>query len=335
MKLRKIGNSDLEVSEVGFGLWTLAANWWGEVENKQEMLQTALDCGINFFDTAPVYGDEGLGETLMAPILKSNREEIILTTKCGYDISEPRPAKHSERPHNWTSSSLTEQLEQSLKRLETDYIDLYQLHNVKIDAVLNDEVWETLEGFVTSGKVKYLGIALGPAIGWVEEGLKGLDLRNIVSLQTVFNILEQEPGLTFANHENVQNNNCSLISRVPHASDVLSGKASRDSVFRGDDHRKYRAKANMLDNFDKADNIARLWGKETGRTIGSASVAGILANNKFACVLPTCVTVEEIKEYAQASEQPFSQDEADFLMDMWKNNFGVTNRYEMELRESK
>jgi aryl-alcohol dehydrogenase-like predicted oxidoreductase len=334
MHYRKLGNSDLEVSEVGFGLWTLATNWWGEVENKTEMLQAAVDSGINFFDTAPVYGENGLGESLLAPLLASNREDMIITTKCGYDITAPRRAKQYERPYDWSAAGVTQQLEDSLKRLGTDYVDLYQLHNAKIDAVNNDELWETLDGFVQSGKVRYLGVALGPAIGWEEEGLVSLDKRNIVSLQTVFNILEQEPGLTFASHEKVAKGECSLISRVPHASDTLNGKETREFKFRGDDHRKHRKRDNMLDNFDKADAIEQLWAPETGRTIGQATIAGILANSSFATVFPTCVTTEEVAEYSKASDLPFTTDEHSYLQDQYKNNFGVTNRYDMEMKES-
>lgn len=334
MKYRKLGKSDLEVSEVGFGVWTISTNWWGESDDPNTMLNAALDEGINFFDTAPVYGENGLGETILADFLKPRREDIVLTTKCGYDINAPRRAKQYERPHDWSKQNLTQQLEDSLQRLGTDYIDLYQLHNVKLDAVENDELWETLQGFVDSGKVKYLGVALGPAIGWEKEGLVALDERNIVSLQTVFNILEQEPGLTFAAHPNVVNENVSLISRVPHASDTLNGKETRDFKFRGDDHRKHRKRDNMLDNFDKADAIQQLWSKETGRTIGQATIAGILANPAFATVFPTCVTVDEVKEYAKASELPFSDEEYQYLQDQYKNNFGVTNRYNMALKES-
>ena len=334
MRYRRFGHSELVVSEVGFGVWTLASDWWGRVEDKAGMLQAALDCGINFFDTAPVYGEGGLGEELLADLLRTHRDEIVLTTKCGYDIEADRKYPgQSERPHDWRPESIRKQLEGSLRRLGTDFIDLYQLHNPRIEPILADDLWAELEALRSAGKVRELGVALGPAIGWVEEGLIAIRNRPIVSLQTVFNILEQEPGLTFAAEPNVAEGRIGLISRVPHASDVLSGKVTRDTVFAPDDHRAHRNRDNMLDNFDKADTLTFLW-EGTGRTPGQAAIAGILANPAFTTVLPTCVTVDEVREYAAASDLPLTNDERARLDELWKDNFGIVNRYEMPLKSS-
>jgi aryl-alcohol dehydrogenase-like predicted oxidoreductase len=334
MRYRRFGESELEVSEVGFGTWTLASDWWGKVDDKQGMLHAALDAGITFIDTAPVYGAEGVGETLLADVLKSHRGELVLTTKCGYDIDAPRKFPgQSERPHDWRPESVRQQLEDSLRRLGTDYIDLYQLHNARIEPILDDALWEELERLVAEGKVRALGMALGPAIGWVEEGLASVRNRPIASLQTVFNILEQEPGLTFASEPNVADGRVSLISRVPHASDTLSGKVTPDTEFAKDDHRAHRNRDNMLDNFEKAETITFLW-EETGRTMGQAAIAGILANPAFATVLPTCVTPEEVREYAAASDLPLSADESAALEDLWTRNFDHEDRYEMPLKSS-
>ena len=334
MRYRRFGQSELEVSEVGFGVWTLASDWWGHVEDKQGMLHAALDAGINFIDTAPVYGEGGLGEDLLKDVLSTHRDDIVLTTKCGYDIEADRKYPgQSERPHDWAPDSIRRQVEGSLQRLGIDRIDLYQLHNPRIDPILADDLWEVLEALRTEGKVRELGVALGPAIGWVEEGNIAIRDRNIVSLQTVFNILEQEPGLTFARQERVANGEVGLISRVPHASDALSGKVERDTVFPPGDHRAHRNRDNMLDNFDKADTLAFLW-EGTGRTRGQAAIAGILANPAFTTVLPTCVDVDEVREYAAASDLPLAADEAAKVDEMWADNFGIVNRYEMPLKSS-
>jgi aryl-alcohol dehydrogenase-like predicted oxidoreductase len=334
MKYRRIGRSDLEVSEVGFGTWTLASDWWGRVDDKEGMLHAALDSGINFFDTAPVYGKDGVGESLLADVLRSHRDDIVLTTKCGYDIDAPRTHPgQSERPHDWRPEAVRSQLEASLRRLGTDYIDLYQLHNTTIDPIRDDQLWEALERFRAEGKIRELGVALGPAIGWVDEGLEALRERPIASLQTVFNVLEQEPGLTFAAEPSVADGNVALIARVPHASDTLSGKVTRETQFPADDHRSHRNRENMLDNFDKADTITFLW-EGTGRTMGQAAIAGILANPAFATVLPTCVDEDEVREYAAASELPLSPDERERLDVGWRDNFGVVNRYEMPMKSS-
>jgi aryl-alcohol dehydrogenase-like predicted oxidoreductase len=125
-----------------------------------------------------------------------------------------------------------------------------------------------------------------------------------------------------------------LIARVPHASDVLSGKITRDTPFEGDDHRAHRKRENLLDLFDKADALGFLHGADTGRTIGQAAVAGILAIDGFTTVLPTCVTTDEVREYATASDLPLGADEAAEVEAQWRDNFGVTDRYEMPLKSS-
>lgn len=333
MQFRELGNSGLKVSTVGFGAWTIATDWWGKVEDPNGLINTARDCGINFFDTAPVYGADGLGETILRDLLKSDRSDIVLTTKCGYDIHAPRmyPGQ-SERPQDWRPEAVRAQLEESLSRLGTDYIDLYQLHNVRMDPMKDDDLWAELESMRSEGKIRAIGVALGPAIGWVEEGLYGLRNRSIASLQTVFNILEQEPGLTFVSEDTVVRGDVAMIARVPHASDVLSGKATKDTAFKKDDHRGHRNKDNMLDNFEKAETISFLW--ETGRTIGQAAVAGILANEAFATVLPTCVTPEEVREYALAADVPLTEDEKTKLDALWSRNFDHKDRFVMPLKSS-
>ena len=333
MRYRRFGRSDLEVSEVGFGVWTLASDWWGVVDDKQGLLHAALDAGINFIDTAPVYGEAGFGEELLADVLKAQRDDIVLTTKCGYDIDAARKYPgQSERPHDWEPASVRLQLEASLRRLGTDHIDLYQLHNTRIEPIRSDALWEELEKFKAEGKVRELGVALGPAIGWVDEGLEALPARHRVAADGLQRA-RAGTGRTFAADPAVADGRVGLISRVPHASDTLSGRITRDTEFPPGDHRAHRNRDNMLDNFDKADTLTFLW-DGTGRTVGQAAIAGILANPAFVTVLPTCVNVEDVQEYAAASDLPLTADEKTHLDQLWDDNFGVTNRYEMPLKSS-
>jgi aryl-alcohol dehydrogenase-like predicted oxidoreductase len=334
MRHRRLGNSDLVVSEVGFGTWTLVSDWWGRTDDAHDMIRAALDAGITFIDTAPVYGTDGAGEIILAEYLKG-RDDIVLTTKVGYDIAaERRFPGQSERPHDWSPDSVRTQVEESLRRLGTDRIDLLQLHNPRIEPIVDDELWDTLVGLRDAGKVRELGVALGPAIGWVEEGNRAIDERPIASLQTVFNILEQEPGLTFAARPRVARGDVGLIARVPHASDTLSGKVTPDTVFDAKDHRAHRNRDNMLDNFEKADTLAFLWSAETGRTMGQAAIAGILANPAFTCVIPTVVSVAEVREYAAASDLPLADAEARAVDELWQRNFDHVDRYVMPLKSS-
>jgi aryl-alcohol dehydrogenase-like predicted oxidoreductase len=335
MRYRRFGRSDLVVSEVGIGTWTFASDWWGHVDDADGVLHAAFDAGVNFIDTAPVYGADAVGETLLAPMLATHRDELVLTTKCGYDLSaQRRGGGQNERAQDWRPSAVRSQLEDSLRRLGTDRIDLYQLHNARVEPILDDDLWAELENLRGEGKVRELGVALGPAIGWVEEGLRAVDDRPIVSLQTVFNLLEQEPGLGFARRPRVTSGECGLISRVPHASDTLTGKVTPDTVFEPPDHRAHRNRDNMLDNFEKAATLSFLWDPETGRTIGQAAVAGILANPAFTTVLPTVVSAEEVSEYAAASDLPLTEAEHRAVDDLFARNFDHADRYVMPLKSS-
>jgi aryl-alcohol dehydrogenase-like predicted oxidoreductase len=334
MRTRRLGTSDLVVSEVGFGTWTLVSDWWGRSDDPHEMIKAALDAGINFIDTAPVYGADGAGETILRDYLAS-RDDLVLTTKVGYDIeAERRFPGQSERPHSWEPDSVRRQVEASLTRLGTDRIDLLQLHNPRIEPIVDDSLWDTLLALKAEGKVRELGVALGPAIGWIEEGNIAIDDRPIATLQTVFNVLEQEPGLTFASRDRVRSGDVSLLARVPHASDALSGKITIDTEFPPGDHRAHRNRDNMLDNFEKASTLEFLWAPETGRTIGQAAIAGILANAAFACVLPTVLSVDEVREYAAASDFPLTGTEVQALDDLWARNFDHVDRYVMPLKSS-
>src|SRR5258708_7746775 len=216
MRHRRLGHSDLVVSEVGFGTWTLVTDWWGRTDDPHDMIRAALDAGITFFDTAPVYGADGAGETILRDYV-SRHDEIVLTTKVGYDIAAER--KHpgqSERPHDWRPDSVRQQVDASLTRLGTDHIDLLQLHNPRIQPIVDDTLWETLVALRAEGKVRELGVALGPAIGWVEEGNISIDDRPIPPLQTVFNILAPDPALPLPPRPRVPTPPPSLISPAPH-----------------------------------------------------------------------------------------------------------------------
>jgi aryl-alcohol dehydrogenase-like predicted oxidoreductase len=147
-------------------------------------------------------------------------------------------------------------------------------------------------------------------------------------------VLEQEPGITFADRPRVQDEEVSLISRVPHASDTLSGKLTPDTEFDPKDHRAHRNRDNMLDNFEKAETLQFLWAPETGRTIGQAAIAGILANLAFTTVLPSVLTVDDVREYAGASELPLTDSEYADLQALWSRNFDHDDRYVMPLKSS-
>ncbi|MDQ4043336.1 MAG: aldo/keto reductase, partial [Actinomycetota bacterium] len=224
MRYRKLGDTDVSVSEVGFGVWTVSTGWWGDVDEARsvKLLRLAHEKGINYFDTADTYGS-GLGETLLRDAFGHMRDEVVISTKIGYDFYNHTARRgQQERPQDWSEDFIQFACEQSLKRLGTDYVDLLQLHNTKMDAVENDTLFELMEEFQREGKVRAYGVALGPKIGWLEEGVKAMRERNLDGLQMIYNLLEQDPGRGLI--EAARETNTSLVVRVPHSSGMLEGK---------------------------------------------------------------------------------------------------------------
>ena len=187
MRARRFGDTDLQASEIGFGTWALGSTWWGDVSESagERLLLEALDLGITFFDTGDAYG-KGANEELVGRVLEPHRDRIQLSTKFGYVLEEGRQ-EHSEgeRPQRWDGPFIRAALEASLRRLRTDRVDLYQLHNPRMDAIDSDECFEALEQLRAEGKIGHYGVALGPAIGWREEGLTAIRSRGVASVQTV------------------------------------------------------------------------------------------------------------------------------------------------------
>ena len=244
MQYRQLGNTDLTVSEVGFGVWTVATNWWGKIDSDErvKLLQEAVTLGVTMFDTADTYS-EGFGEEILAKAIGPSRHDVVYATKFGYDIYNAVPREgHRERPQNFTPEFIRYACEQSLRRLNTDYIDLYQLHNPRVTTIEKDEVFSTLEDLVQEGKVRYYGAALGPDIGWFEEGDTMMRERDGVSLQIIYSIIEQQPARDF--FPIAKEHSIGLLSRVPHASEILTEKfRNTPPVFEEGDHRAHRNQA--------------------------------------------------------------------------------------------
>ena len=322
MKYRRFGNTDLMASEVGFGVWTVGTNWWGINDETLgiELLRRAFDLGITFYDTADVYSG-GYGETILARALRDKRHQIVIATKFGYDFYGVDKEKWGQRelPQNWSPDFIRFALEQSLKRLETDYIDLYQLHNPKMDAVENDLLFETLEDLRAEGKIRYYGVALGPAIGWYDEGASSMRQRKVTSLQTVYNLLEQEPGRDFfpiAREQGV-----GILVRVPHSSGLLEGGYDENTTFPPGDHRSHRPREWLIDGLKKLKMLTFLTdGKDM--TMGQAAIKYILAEEAVASVLPNIYNREQLEEFAKAPECPdLTASEIEKVNELYQHNF--------------
>ena len=333
MKYRQLPRTDLELSEVGFGVWTVATDWWGKRTEAEQssLLENALEAGINFFDTADTYG-EGYGEEVLAKFLGHRRNEIIIATKFGYDFydkSVPRVG-HQERPQKFERDFIKFACEQSLRRLGTDHIDLYQLHNPKAEALDRDEVFETLEQLQFEGKIRYYGAALGPDIGWFEEGEMSMRQRHLDSVQIIYSILEQEPALDFfpiAEEENI-----GLLSRVPHASNMLTGVQLEIPTFDENDHRALRKAEWMRESMLKVERVQFLV-QEGERSMGQAAINFVLAQPTIVSVLPNITSLDDLKEFTQAVDTPgLTQQDQDYILELWRNGFHLKDE-EREFRE--
>ena len=333
MKYRQLPRTDLELSEVGFGVWTVATDWWGKRTEAEQssLLENALEAGINFFDTADTYG-EGYGEEVLAKFLGHRRNEIVIATKFGYDFydkSVPRVG-HQERPQKFERDFIKFACEQSLRRLGTDHIDLYQLHNPKAEALDRDEVFETLEQLQFEGKIRYYGAALGPDIGWFEEGEMSMRQRHLDSVQIIYSILEQEPALDFfpiAEEENI-----GLLSRVPHASNMLTGVQLEIPTFDENDHRALRKAEWMRESMLKVERVQFLV-QEGERSMGQAAINFVLAQPTIVSVLPNITSLDDLKEFTLAVDTPgLTQQDQDYILELWRNGFDLKDE-EREFRE--
>ena len=323
MKYRNLAGTDIEVSEVGFGVWTVSTGWWGEVNDERSvrLLRRAFEKGINYFDTADTYGS-GLGESLLADAFGGMREEVVISTKIGYDFyNHTQRRGQQERPQDWSENFIRFALEQSLKRLGTDYIDFLQLHNTKMDAIENEALFELMEEFKEKGKIRSYGVALGPKIGWLEEGVKAMRERDLAGVQMIYNLLEQDPGRALI--EAARETDTSLIVRVPHSSGMLEGKYTEETTFAKNDHRRHRPKEWLLGGLKKVEQLGFLTASGE-RTLSQAALKFVLATPEIISTLPNIYDDEQLDEFAAAPDTPdLTDDELARVAELYEDNFGL------------
>jgi aryl-alcohol dehydrogenase-like predicted oxidoreductase len=324
MKYRKLGKSGITVSEIGFGAWTIGMDWWSKKISDDEaiaMLKKAYDKGINFYETADVYG-KGKSERLLAQAFKDmHNDEIIYSTKWGYDIYNAEQVGHNELPQRHNPEFLQYALQQSMNRLNVDHVDVYSLHNPKMSAIQDDELFMSLDRLVKDGKIRSHGVALGPAIGWKEEGLAAMQKRNITCLQTVYNILEQDPGRTFL--DVAKQNEVGLLVRVPDASGVLTGKVNEKTIFDKNDHRSTRKRDWILQAIQKVEKLKPM-SDSNGWNITELAIKFILSQKEISAVLPTVINIEEIDMFAQMSDGKYLTDsQLSRITELYNNSFFV------------
>lgn len=312
----------IEVSEVGFGNWTMTTGWWGEYTREQaiDLHRAAFDAGITFFDTSNAYA-EGYAEEVLGEALGDVRDQIVVATKFGYDLEATSTRRgQQERPHKTDVDSVRRDLDDSLRRLATDRIDVWQLHNPRMAHLDDDELFAFLDEAKAAGKIRTYGMALGPKIGWRDEGVHGMRTRDLDCVQMIYNLLEQDPGrdlLAAARESDTR-----MIVRVPHSSGMLEGNLAADTVFPAGDHRRHRPRSWLVEGVQK---VATLDFLTHGRTLGQAALRWILADPHIATTLPNIYSRDQIDEFAGAADVPdLTDEELVRVAELYADNFGVT-----------
>ena len=299
MKYREFSNVGWKVSEIGIGCWAIGSEW-GDVspENAKDALFTSLDNGVNFFDTADVYGD-GRSEKFIGEILKNTKEKIYVATKAGRRLDP-----HVSEGYNL--NNIEAFIDRSLLNLGIDTIDLLQLHCPPSDICGKSETYEMMDEIVKKGKIKYYGVSVEK----VSEALDAIKFPNVKSIQIIFNIFRQKPNEIF--FKEAKKNNVAIIVRVPLASGLLTGKMNLNSSFPNNDHRNYNINGDSFDvgetfsgiNFQKGIEAVKELKKLLPQDFSLTDLAlkWILSHDEVTVVIPGAKNKLQAQLNTRASE---------------------------------
>jgi aryl-alcohol dehydrogenase-like predicted oxidoreductase len=300
MKTRLFGKTGWQIGEIGFGAWAIGGSWGNVSEYDAEAaLHTALDAGVSFIDTADVYGS-GRSERLIARVLKQrHQDDVIVATKAGRQLN----------PHvveAYTAAALTQFVEGSLERLQTETLDLVQLHCPPTEVYYRPEVFDALDQLVKAGKLRHYGVSVEK----VEEAIKALEYP-IASVQIIYNLFRQRPAELF--FRLAQERQVAVIARVPLASGLLTGKLRADSQFAADDHRAFNRHGEAFDVGETFSGVPFGVGlqavEELRAVVGNLPMAQfalrwILMSEAVSVVIPGARSSEQAVSNAQAAELP-------------------------------
>ena len=301
MNYRTLGRTGWKISEISFGAWAIGGSW-GDVSDAESLaaLHAALDGGVNFFDTADVYGD-GRSERLLAKLKKERKENFYIATKAGRRLPVQTVAGYSRK-------NLNAWINRSLKNLNTDRIDLLQLHCPHTEVLYRPEVFGILDDLVTAGKLRYYGVSVEK----VEEALKAIEYPNVQSVQIIFNIFRQRPGELF--FQEAQKKKVGILARVPLASGLLAGKISAASKFAKDDHRNFNRHGAAFDRGETFSGVdfdtgLRAVGQlkklvPPGATLAQMALSWILEFPAVTCAIPGAKRPAQVLENIAASDLP-------------------------------
>jgi aryl-alcohol dehydrogenase-like predicted oxidoreductase len=301
VKYRQLGRTGMNVSEISFGAWAIGASW-GKVDDKESLaaLHKAVDWGVNFIDTADVYG-MGRSEKLIARLLKERKETIYVATKAGRKL-DPHVAE------KYTPQNIRRFVDDSLKNLELQTLDLLQLHCPPTAVYYTPELFYALDEMVKSGKLRNYGVSVEK----VEEALKAIEFPGVKTVQLIFNVFRQRPAELFFREARARR--IGVLARVPLASGLLTGRMSRTSRFARDDHRNYNRKGQMFDrgetfagvDFEKGlravEELKRILPK--GISMTQFALRWILMHEAVSCAIPGAKRPEQVEDNCAASDLP-------------------------------
>ncbi|MBP3950374.1 aldo/keto reductase [Bacillus suaedae] len=316
MNYRQLGTTDLKLSELSFGTWAIGGSW-GKSDDQESLrgLERAMELGVNFFDTADVYGD-GHSEELLAKATKGKEDQIHIATKfCrAGDIYDPK---------TYSEEQVRAYCEASLKRLEREQIDLFQIHCPPFEILKDGRVFEVLDKLQQEGKIRYYGVS----VETVEEGLFCLGNPNVRALQVIFNVLRQKPLEQL--FPKASEKGVGILARVPLASGLLTGKFTSNTSFEQDDHRYFNSNGEAFNvgetfsglPFDKGVELSSKlnWIKDQRGTMTQAALRWILDQKEVTCAIPGFKTVKQVEDNLEAINVPsFNSDELEKIEQFYK-----------------
>lgn len=310
MKFRKLGKTNLLVSEIGFGAWAISERGYGPTDDRESIraLHRALDLGINFIDTADIYGD-GHSEELIGRVLKERGDkETVIATKFGWDFYGDGGVKSSLK-----RSYILFALEKSLRRLGRDWIDVYQIHNSKPAHIERDRVYETLDELKKQGKIRFYGVSAF----YIEDGISAIKTGKLDTIQVIYNILDQEAEERL--FPIALENDIGIIAREPLASGLLTGKYNENSKFPKTDHRHGWSKKFLEDGARKVGKLKFL--EKGGQTFVQAALRFSLSHKAVSVVIPGAKTVKQVEENISAAEAELSPDDIERIRKLYGSDF--------------
>jgi len=301
MQYRTLGRTGFEISEISLGTWQVGGKWGDpfDHDNADKILNTAIDNGINFIDTADVYGD-GESEKAVGRLIRNRSEQIFVATKCGRRL----------QPHinqSYTPKALRGFVEDSLRNMNLDTIHLIQLHCPPTEVYYRPEIFAEFDQLIAEGKIQKLGVSVEK----VEEALKAIEYPNVDTVQIIFNMFRQRPSELF--FEQAKKKNIGVIVRVPLASGLLTGKFDKQTTFSEGDHRRFNREGASFDKGETFSGVDYNTGVETVQLLEQAfpnmplshlALRWILMFEAVSCIIPGASKPAQVIDNIQASDLP-------------------------------